>query len=114
MNESNEDAGRLRGGINSESFQMRDTAIPATSDNAALIEELERRTLDYWMEAVTSTAAGSAFVHQMQNTLSWRITRPIRIVRSLQIRASNIGYARAIRLLVERRRRAALDKRRDS
>lgn len=82
------------------------------SSVAQYIRNLESQTLDYWLHAVASTASESSTIREMQSSVSWRVTRPLRIVRSLQVKAARIGYRRALRLAIERSRQFRWDKRR--
>ena len=45
-----------------------------------------------WLEAVGQRGAS---VLDFQNSVSWRITRPLRLVRSYQLRASRDGWGSA-------------------
>jgi hypothetical protein len=58
------------------------------------VREAESRTLDYWLEAVTSTSAGSMTVKRLEQSLSWRITKPLRAFRIVQITARRAGLRR--------------------
>ncbi|MHB1173112.1 MAG: hypothetical protein ACYCZY_11610 [Lacisediminihabitans sp.] len=65
----------------------------------ARIAAAEDRTLDYWMSAVISSAAGSTTVKALQQTLSWRITRPLRAVRIVYGRVSQVGVRKTIAMV---------------
>ena len=93
---------------------MDSESLPAAGDSTEKsIEELSERTLQYWMTAVSTSLVSNSIMHELQNSISWKITKPLRVVRSLQLRAAQIGYRRAARLAVERLKRARLDKARD-
>lgn len=66
------------------------------------LREAEERSLDYWIEAVVVSAAGSMTVTKLQNTLSWRITRPLRAVKIVQLKVQEAGVRRTSRMVRER------------
>ena len=62
----------------------------------------EERTLAHWMEAVVSSSNGSMTVKAMQQSLSWRLTRPMRAVAMVYYRAREVGPRKTI-AMVQRR-----------
>lgn len=52
------------------------------------LEELREAVLDDWL-LVTSSVTD--YLNDIQHTLSWRVTRPLRVVRVLQKRAGELG-----------------------
>jgi hypothetical protein len=58
------------------------------------VRDAEARTLEYWLEAVASTSAGSMTVKRLESSLSWRITKPLRAVRIVQLTARRAGLRR--------------------
>jgi hypothetical protein len=70
--------------------------IPATPSTAeADLAELREAVLDDWFR-VTSSVTDA--VTEIENTLSWRVTRPLRLARTLQRKASEIGVVPASQL----------------
>lgn len=59
-------------------------------------DELRQRTLEHWAAVAKSDASVSQVVNGMQSSLSWRVTKPLRVVRDLQIKAARVGYLRAL------------------
>ncbi len=59
-------------------------------------EQLRQRTLEDWVRVATSEASVPALVHQMEASLSWRVTKPLRTIRSVQLKAAQVGYLRAL------------------
>jgi hypothetical protein len=82
-----------------------DTVESLRARIADLEEQLERaeeRTLDSWLDAITSSVAGSTTVAALQSSFSWRITRPLRAVKIVYDRARIDGVARTARLVRQR------------
>jgi hypothetical protein len=67
-----------------------------------LLEQAEERTLESWLDAVTSSIAGSTTVAAMQSSLSWRVTRPLRATKIVYDRARTDGVMRTARLVRQR------------
>jgi hypothetical protein len=76
------------------------------------ITELEKRTFDYWLEAVSESATAWLVVEDMEKSLSWRVTAPLRIVRVLQKKIAEVGVKQGMKKGVERYQRKALEKKR--
>lgn len=70
---------------------MTDDQQSASSD----LDELRDAVLDDWIVMTTMTAGALA---QFQATLSWRITRPLRLIRRYQTVAQREGLMSATRL----------------
>jgi hypothetical protein len=66
----------------------------AHPDLAQRVREAESRSLEYWLEAVSTTSAGSMTVKRLESSLSWRITKPLRAFRIVQITAQRTGVRR--------------------
>ena len=74
--------------------------MPTTPDDLELrLAEAEERTLAYWLEAVTSSAAGSMTVKALQQTLSWRITRPLRAAKLVSDKVRQAGVRRTAKMV---------------
>jgi hypothetical protein len=87
-----------------------DVPVPEASDPQSLemrARLAEERTLDAWTQAVAVSAVGSMTVGELQNSLSWRITRPIRLAEIVLDRYRRVG---ARRTLVAIRERLALQR----
>ncbi|BDZ51513.1 hypothetical protein GCM10025867_37540 [Frondihabitans sucicola] len=59
------------------------------------LNELREAVLDDWLR-VTSSVTDA--VREMQSTLSWRITRPLRLVRMVQRKVDEFGVVPAAQL----------------
>ena len=66
------------------------------------VREAEERTLDYWIEAVVVSAAGSMTVKKLQDSVSWRVTRPLRAARTIQRKVKETGVRRTFRMVLTR------------
>lgn len=64
-------------------------------DTEARLNELRDAVLADWVR-VTADHAGA--LRDMQNSLSWRITRPLRLARTYQMKASEAGVLEATRI----------------
>jgi hypothetical protein len=77
--------------------QPASDSVADASENERLVQrvrEAESRSLEFWLEAVTSTSAGSMTVKRLEKSLSWRITKPLRAFRIVQITARQAGLRR--------------------
>lgn len=63
------------------------------------LEELREAVLDDWILVTTRNVDA---IRSMEQTLSWRVTKPLRVFRSVQRRASDVGYVRAGQLAAAR------------
>jgi len=59
------------------------------------LAELRQAVLDDWIVVTTRTAQE---LQDIQKTVSWRVTRPLRLVRRFQGTAREIGYGAALDL----------------
>lgn len=64
-------------------------------DAEARLAELCDAVLSDWIR-VTAEHAGA--LRDMQNSLSWRITRPLRLARTYQMKVSEAGVLEATRI----------------
>lgn len=62
------------------------------------LEELREAVLLDWVQ-VTRHHAGA--IRDMQESLSWRITRPLRLVRTYQYKVREVGALNATRIAAE-------------
>jgi hypothetical protein len=74
--------------------------------------QLRERTLDRWIIVAKSDASMWVTLRAMQSSFSWRVTKPLRVVRSIQVRAARIGYIRAVSMSGGYLRRAVGNRRR--
>lgn len=77
----------------------------SNSENAELVRrarEAEDRTLEYWLEAVVVSAAGSMTVKKLQSSVSWRVTRPLRAARIVQLKIRDTGVRRTFGMVMDR------------
>jgi len=75
-------------------------------------EQLRKRLLDGWAEFATSEASVPSIVREMEASISWRVTKPLRVFRSIQLKAARVGYLRALSLSGGYLRRAIDNRRR--
>lgn len=65
----------------------------------AELEELREAVLTDWILVTTRNVDA---LRAMQQSVSWRITRPLRVLRVFQRKASDLGYIRAGQLAAAR------------
>ena len=73
-----------------------------TEDSARLaqeLEELREAVLEDWIVVTTRNVDA---IRAMEQSFSWRLTRPLRLFRSAQLRAREIGYVQAGQLVATR------------
>lgn len=68
----------------------------------ARVASAEERTLDYWIEAVSVSAAGSMTVKTLQQSFSWRVTKPLRAAKLVYSKARESGIRRTVLMVRER------------
>lgn len=78
---------------------VRETSSAEVSDRIRMAEE---RSLGYWTDAVATSAVGSMTVAELQRSLSWRITSPLRAVGTVTRRLRSTGLRRTVGLVRER------------
>ncbi|HSP74771.1 MAG TPA: hypothetical protein VLO31_00970 [Cryobacterium sp.] len=84
----------------------------AEAERDRLRDELDARSnesVDSWLEVVGTE---SRILGQMHGTVSWRITKPLRFVRKVQLKAAQVGVARVSQLAVADLRRRFIGRRR--
>lgn len=59
-------------------------------------------TVTDWLVSVVAYATVVPDVH---NTVSWRVTRPLRLVRTFQLKVSQVGLRPAVGIVASRARR---------
>jgi hypothetical protein len=75
----------------------------------ARVSAAEERTLEYWIQAVTASNNGSMTVRAIQSSMSWRVTKPLRMATTVYRRLQEAGPRRtiaAIRAKLAQRREA--------
>lgn len=75
-------------------------------------DELESRTLDDWIAAITIADGAWSELERMETSFSWRITAPIRTVRTLQLKVARVGVRQGARKGVEMVQRKIVERRR--
>ena len=71
--------------------------MSVSDDEARMqLEELRQAVLDDWI-AVTTRAAGA--IEEMQSTVSWRLTKPLRLVKRFQRATQADGLRVAVDLV---------------
>lgn len=82
---------------------VSETELHDASDQTITLEdrvrEAEERTLSYWLEAVALTASGSMTVAKLQQSVSWRVTKPLRAVRLVQRKVRETGIRRTAKMV---------------
>lgn len=86
---------------------------PSPTDLERRLAAAESHTLDRWIEAVTAGATGSMTVKAMEQTLSWRITRPLRLTLTVAKRVRAAGPRKTFALIRERLAAQRIAKQRD-
>jgi len=79
--------------------------LPEPADVARLearARAAEERTLADWMEAVVSSSNGSMTVKAMQQSMSWRLTRPMRAVATVYYRSREVGPRKTLSMVQRR------------
>ena len=78
------------------------TIATETDELQRRLRDAEERTLAYWLEAVVVSAAGSMTVKKLQDSVSWRVTRPLRAVRTVQRKVQETGVRRTFQVVLTR------------
>ncbi|TFB66991.1 hypothetical protein [Cryobacterium sp. Hz9] len=92
------------------SLSARLAAVEAERDRLqAELDARENESLASWLEVVGTE---SRVLGDMYNTLSWRVTKPLRFVRKVQIKAVELGPSRFSQLAVADLKRRYLGRRR--
>lgn len=73
--------------------------VDQTTRLRAELDELREAVLEDWIVVTTRNFEA---IREMQHTVSWRVTRPLRVFRVFQRKAFEIGYARATQLAAQR------------
>lgn len=84
------------GGIPTDIQQLR-------NENARLAAEVDRlrnQAASRWAELIHTRGIG---VSEYENTFSWRITKPLRIVRRGQLAVAEMGFVNVVRTVISRR-----------
>lgn len=66
------------------------------------LREAEERSLEFWVEAIIASAAGSTTVKALQQSFSWRVTKPLRAARLVYTKTRQSGVRRTARMVRER------------
>ena len=72
-------------------------------------DEHANREIASWLEVVGTE---TRLLGEMQNSISWRLTRPLRAARTIQIKVARVGVPRASQLAVADLRRRFRGRRR--
>ncbi|WP_395640428.1 hypothetical protein [Pseudolysinimonas sp.] len=84
-----------------------------SSDSAeAYRDELESRTLDDWISAITVADGAWSELERMESSVSWRVTGPLRTLRGLQLKVARVGVRQGARKGVEIAQRKIVERRR--
>lgn len=67
--------------------------------------EIDRRSSDELRAWIRAVRDEGRLVRDMQKTLSWRLTRPLRVARVLQLKVAEVGVAKTSQLAVADLRR---------
>jgi len=86
----------------SEEFELvvaeRDELRAELADLRVELTELRDRSADYWLSAVRSEYSESVVILALRNSVSWRITKPLRLAQGLRLKIKRVGVLRAVRL----------------
>lgn len=85
----------------------QDFGVPVATD--AYVKELETKTLEAWIQAVSLASTSFAEVEIMEKSISWRITSPLRFGKKIAIKIREVGWSAGVRLGVERMQRKRLE-----
>lgn len=99
-------------GTNPQQPSLAERLAQAEAERDRLREELDARaneSVDSWLEVVGTE---SRILGQMHATLSWRITKPLRFARKVQLKVAQVGLARTSHLAVADLRRRFIGRRR--
>lgn len=72
-----------------------EATTPASTTADSDLQELREAVLDDWL-VVTTSVTGA--LHDIQQTVSWKVTRPLRLGRLLQRKVSEVGAVPASQL----------------
>lgn len=76
------------------------------------VNELEQKTLDAWLQAVSVAATSFAEVELMEKSVSWKLTSPLRFGKKIATKFRDVGWDAGLRLAVERVQRKRLETKR--
>jgi len=76
----------------------RDALRAQVAELAAELAVLRDREAAHWLSAVQSEYAESTIIVSMRNSVSWRVTKPLRAVQAIRLKVKRVGVARSIRL----------------
>lgn len=86
----------------SEEFELvvaeRDELRTELADLRVELAELRDRETHYWLSAVRSEYSESVVILALRNSVSWRITKPLRLAQGLRLKIKRVGVVRSIRL----------------
>lgn len=105
--------------IDGPSASKKSTKLSVSARLAQVEEERDRlraeldaqsnASIASWLEVV---GVESRILGDMQNSVSWKVTKPLRLVRKVQIKVAEVGVARTSQLAVADLKRRYLGRRR--
>jgi hypothetical protein len=76
----------------------RDELRARVEELSAELSVLRDREAEHWLSAVQSEYAESTIIVSLRNSVSWRVTKPLRAVQSVRLKVKRVGLARAVRM----------------
>ena len=76
----------------------RDDLRARLAELTAEVGVLRDREAEHWLSAVQSEYAESTIIVSMRNSVSWRVTKPLRAVQAVRLKVRRVGIARALRM----------------
>ena len=70
------------------------------SERDALQAELDARANESIASWLTVVGTESRILGEMQNSVSWRVTKPLRLIRKVQLKVSQVGIGQVSQLAV--------------
>ena len=99
-------------GPNSQQPSLVERLAQAEAERDRLREELDARSNESVASWLAVAGTESRILGQMHGTLSWRITKPLRFVRKVQLKAAQVGVAQVAHLAAADLRRRFIGRRR--
>ena len=82
------------------------------SERDALQAELDAKSNESIASWLTVVGTESRILGEMQNSVSWRVTKPLRLVRKVQLKVSQVGLGQVSQLAVADLKRRYIGRRR--
>ena len=76
----------------------RDELRAQVEELSAELAVLRDREAEHWLSAVQSEYAESTIIVALRNSVSWRVTKPLRAVQAIRLKVKRVGVARSVRM----------------